>query len=250
MTEALVFPGLLGALMGSFLNVVALRLPRGQSLIRPASHCPGCDAPVRPWHNVPIVGWLVLRGRCHDCAMRIPARYPLVEALTAALYLGVVLRFGFDTDAILPLLLVTALVPIALTDLDHRVIPNALTGAAAAAGLIAALAIDPSSVPDRLIAAAAAGGAFLLVALIAPGGMGMGDVKLVAVLGLYLQLSVLPALFVALLAGSLAGGLVMARQGVAAGRKTAIAFGPFLVLGGLVGLFAGPQILDLYRHVL
>jgi leader peptidase (prepilin peptidase)/N-methyltransferase len=174
----------------------------------------------------------------------------LVEALTAVLYLGVVARFGFDTDAILPLLLVTALVPIALTDLDHRVIPNALTAAAAAAGLIAALAIDPASVPDRLIAAAAAGGAFLLVALIAPGGMGMGDVKLVAVLGLYLQLSVLPALFVALLAGSLAGGLVMARKGVAAGRKTAIAFGPFLVLGGLVGLFAGPQILDLYRHVL
>lgn len=250
MTATLVLPGLLGAIMGSFLNVVALRLPRGQSPIRPASHCPACDGAVRPWHNVPIAGWLLLRGRCHDCGARIPARYPLVEALTAALYLGVVLRFGFDRDAILPLLLVTALVPIALTDIDHRLIPNAITAPAAAAGLVTALLVDAASVPDRLIAAAAAGGAFLLVALISPGGMGMGDVKLVAVLGLYLQASVLAAVFVALLAGSLAGVAVMARTGVRAGRKTAIAFGPFLVLGGLVGLLAGPQILDLYRHAL
>jgi leader peptidase (prepilin peptidase)/N-methyltransferase len=248
MTGTLVLPGMLGAVIGSFLNVVALRLPRGQSLLRPASHCPGCGAAVRPWHNVPILGWLALRGRCHDCGRSISPRYPLVEAATAALYVAVILHTGLDRDAVLPLLLVTALVPIALTDLDHRIIPNAITGPAAAVGLVAALLVDPSGVPERLIAAAAAGGAFLAVALAVPGGMGMGDVKLVALLGLYLGASVAPALLVALLAGSLAGGVVMARRGVRAGRKTAIPFGPFLVLGGLTAIFVGSTLIDHYRH--
>jgi leader peptidase (prepilin peptidase)/N-methyltransferase len=246
----LVFPGLFGAVIGSFLNVVAFRLPRGESLVAPGSRCPGCDAPIRPWHNVPIVGWLALRGRCRDCRARISPRYPLVEALTAALYVGVALRFGLDRDIWLPLILVTALVPIALIDLEHRVIPNRITGPAAVAGLVVAVLVDPAGLPDRLIAAAAAGGAFLLVALVSPRGMGMGDVKLVALLGLYLKASVVPALFVALVAGTVAGAAVMARSGVTVGRKTAIPFGPFLVVGGLVGLFLGPQLIDAYLHVI
>jgi leader peptidase (prepilin peptidase)/N-methyltransferase len=247
-TGTLVIPGLFGALIGSFLNVVALRLPQGQSLIRPPSHCPSCSSPVRSWHNVPIVGWLALRGRCHDCGTSISARYPLVEALTACLYIAVVVDKGFDSDAVLPLMLVTILVPIALTDIDHRIIPNAITGPAAIAGLTVALLLDTSSVPERLIAATAAGGFFLIVALIVPGGMGMGDVKLVGVLGIYLGLSVVPAIFIALIVGSVAGVVVMAQRGVHAGRKSTIPFGPFLVLGGLVAIFAGPAIIDLYTH--
>jgi leader peptidase (prepilin peptidase)/N-methyltransferase len=245
----LVVPGLLGAVIGSFLNVVALRLPRGESLIRPASHCPSCNAAVRPWHNVPIFGWLVLRGRCHDCGASISARYPLVEAFTALLYVAVVIDQGFDRDAVLPLMLVTALVPIALTDLDHRIIPNAITGPAAIAGLVVALVLDTSSVPERLIWAAAAGGFFLIIAIIVPAGMGMGDVKLVGLLGLYLMSSVVPAVFIALFAGSIVGVAIMTKRGVRAGRKSTIPFGPFLVLGGLIAMFAGPEIIDLYANV-
>jgi len=246
MSNALIIPGVFGAIVGSFLNVVAFRLPRRESLIRPGSHCTSCGTEVRPWHNIPIVGWLWLRGRCHDCGTRISARYPVVETVTAALYLAVIANKGLDRDAILPLLLVTALIPITLTDLDQRIIPNAITGTAAAAGIAAALLIDTSSVPERLLAAGIAGGAFLAIALAVPGGMGMGDVKLVGVLGLYLGSAVAPAIFIALLTGSLAGAVVMSRKGVREGRKTTIPFGPFLVLGGLVCLFAGPQILDLY----
>jgi leader peptidase (prepilin peptidase)/N-methyltransferase len=239
---------LFGALIGSFLNVVSYRLPRGKSLVAPPSHCPRCDHPIRPWHNLPVVGWLLLRGRCHDCGAPISARYPLVEAATALLYAGVVVRFGLDRDLWLPLALVTFLVPIALIDVDHRIIPNRLTGPAALAAVALAAVIDPGSLPERGIAAAAAGGAFLLIALISPNGMGMGDVKLVAVLGLYLGASVVPALFVALIAGTVVGVAVIARKGMTDGRKTAVPFGPFLVLGGLVALFAGPALLDLYLN--
>ncbi|HEY8584908.1 MAG TPA: prepilin peptidase [Capillimicrobium sp.] len=239
---------LFGALIGSFLNVVAFRLPRRESLAFPASRCTACQHPIRPWHNVPVVGWLALRGRCADCDAPIPARYPLVEAATAALYAAVVLRFGLDADLWLPLAMVTFCVPIALIDLDHRIIPNRLTAPAAVVAVAIAAIVDPSSLPERLIAAAAGGGAFLLVALAAPQGMGMGDVKLVAVLGLFLGASVAPAIFVALVAGVLVGALIMRRKGVRDGRKTAVPFGPFLVLGGLVALFAGPAMIDLYWH--
>lgn len=238
----------LGAMIGSFLNVVAFRLPRGESVVAPASRCPACGHAIRPWHNLPVVGWLALRGRCADCGVRISARYPLVELATALLYAAVVVRFGLDRDLWLPLALVTVLLPVALIDLEHRVIPNRITGPAAVAAVALLAIVDPSSLPSHLVAGAAAGGAFLLVALISPGGMGMGDVKLAGVLGLYLGASVIPALFVALLAGVLAGAVVMARKGVRDGRKTAVPFGPFLVLGGLVALFAGPQLLDLYLH--
>ncbi|HVW19339.1 MAG TPA: prepilin peptidase [Solirubrobacteraceae bacterium] len=249
MIADVVLAALLGAAVGSFLNVVAARLPRGESLVHPGSHCPQCGAAIRARHNVPVLGWLALRGRCYDCGHRIPARYPIVEAVTAALFAGVVARQGgWGADVILPLLLVVTLIPVVLIDLDHRLIPNKITLPAAIAGLVVALAVDTSSVPGRLIAAVAAGGAFLAVALAVPGGMGIGDVKLVGVLGLYLAASVLPALFAGVLGGAVAGGAVVAREGVRRGRRATIPFGPFLALGGLVGVFAGPQIIDLYRH--
>jgi len=239
---------MLGAMIGSFLNVVSYRLPRRESLVAPASRCPHCEHPVRPWHNLPVVGWLALRGRCHDCRAPISKRYPLVEAVTGVLYAAVVVRYGLDPDTLIPLALVTFLVPIALIDLDHRLIPNRLTGPAALTAVALAIATDPASLPERGIAALAAGGAFLLIALISPNGMGMGDVKLVAVLGLYLGASVVPALFVALVAGTVVGLAVIARKGLRDGRKTAVAFGPFLVLGALVAVFAGPALLDAYLH--
>ncbi len=235
-----------GLLAGSFLNVVAWRMPRGESLLLPGSHCPGCEHPVRPYDNVPVLSWLALRGRCRDCAEPISARYPLVEALTALLAAGVVLTSDSLHDVLLGLVLVALLVPIALIDLDHRIIPNRLTALGALAALAIGLATEPSEVPQQLIAAAAAGGFLLLAALARPGGMGMGDVKLAGMLGLFLGREVAVALLVALVAGTLVGIVVMARRGAREGRKTAIPFGPFLALGGAVALLAGPAIVDWY----
>ena len=175
-----------GLLVGSFLNVVAWRLPRGESLVAPGSHCPGCAHPVRPYDNVPVLSWLALRGRCRDCRTPISARYPLVEALTAALAAGVVLANDGLHDTLLGLVLVALLVPIALIDLDHRIIPNRLTAIGAVAALAIGAATDLGGLPQQLIAGAAAGGFLLAAALARPGGMGMGDVKLAGMLGLFL----------------------------------------------------------------
>ena len=246
MTALLIGAGVLGAVVGSFLNVVVWRLPRGESLVHPRSRCPRCETPIRPWHNVPVVSWLALRGRCADCAAPIPARYPLVEAATAALYAGVVAATGADRNAILGLLLVSALVPIALIDLDHRRIPNVITGPAALAAVAALAVLNPGALPGHLLAGALAAGAFFVVALVAPGGMGMGDVKLAGVLGLYLGRAVAPALFIALLAGSAVGAVIATRRGVAAARKTKVPFGPFLALGGVAGVLVGTQLVGWY----
>jgi leader peptidase (prepilin peptidase)/N-methyltransferase len=235
-----------GLLVGSFLNVVAWRLPRGESLVAPGSHCPGCEHPVRPYDNVPVLSWLALRGRCRDCRTPISVRYPLVEALTAALAAAVVLTNDGLHDTLLGLALVALLVPIALIDLDHRIIPNRLTALGALVALVIGLATDPGGVPQQLIAGAAAAGFLLLAALARPGGMGMGDVKLAGVLGLFLGREVAVALLVALVAGTAVGIAVMARKGAAEGRKTAIPFGPFLALGGAVAVLAGPAIVDWY----
>src|SRR5271165_6365925 len=229
--------GVFGAIFGSFLNVVAYRLPRHESLITPASHCPGCGAPVRPYDNIPILSWLLLRGHCRSCAEPISPRYPLVEALTAALCVGAVLAHDSAAGIALAILMILLVVPAALIDLEHRIIPNRLTGLGALAALAVGLALDPAGEPERLIAAAAAGGFLLIAALAYPGGMGMGDVKLAGMMGLFLGASVAPALLIALLTGVALGVVVIARKGAQAGRKTAIPFGPFLALGALLAIF-------------
>jgi leader peptidase (prepilin peptidase)/N-methyltransferase len=237
---------LMGAIFGSFLNVVAYRLPRGESLSRPRSRCPGCQRPIRPHENVPVLSWLMLRGRCAGCGMRISARYPLVEAATAALCALVVVAKGADEHALLGIVLVLLLVPITLIDLDHRIIPNklVLVGALVAPAIVAVVA--PDDLVEHLIAGVAAGGFFLLAALAYPRGMGMGDVKLAAVLGLFLGRAVGPAVFIALLSGTLVGAAVIARKGAREGRKTAVPFGPFLALGAVVALFAGDALVNAY----
>jgi leader peptidase (prepilin peptidase)/N-methyltransferase len=244
--EVATFAGVFGAIIGSFLNVVIYRMPRRESLIAPGSHCPTCNTPVRPYDNVPIISWLILHGHCRSCGERISPRYPLVEAMTAALCVGAVLAHDSAVGIALSLLTVLVVVPVALIDLEHRIIPNRITLPAAVLALGLGLALDPAGEPARLIAAAAAGGFLLLAALAYPGGMGMGDVKLAAVLGLTLGAAVAPALLIALLSGTLVGMAVIARKGAAEGRKTAIPFGPFLALGALVAVFAGGQLVDLY----
>jgi leader peptidase (prepilin peptidase)/N-methyltransferase len=238
--------GVLGLILGSFLNVVAYRLPRGESLATPASRCPGCDTPIKPHDNVPVLSWLLLRGRCRSCGESIAWRYPLVELATAVLMALTVVVVGANKEVWLGLAFVLLLVPVTVIDIDFRIIPNKLM----IAGTVAAPAIlaltRPGDIPEHLVAAAAAGG-FLLVAAIAyPAGMGMGDVKLAFVMGLFLGREVGVAMLAGLLAGSIVGVAIMARKGAAEGRKTAIPFGPFLAFGGMVGLLAGDPIVDWY----
>jgi leader peptidase (prepilin peptidase)/N-methyltransferase len=235
-----------GAVIGSFLNVVAHRLPKGESLVSPGSRCPACGTDVKPYDNVPVVSWLVLRGRCRSCAAPISPRYPLVELATALVFAAVVAVRGFDEDLVLELPFVAALIALAAIDLDHKLLPNKIVYPLAAYGVIATLLVDRDDLVENLIAGAGAF-AFLFAALVAyPRGMGMGDVKLAGAMGLYLGLSVIPALLVAFLSGSLVGVVIMAREGAAA-RKKAVPFGVFLALGGIVGVLAGPELIDLYE---
>jgi leader peptidase (prepilin peptidase) / N-methyltransferase len=240
--------GVFGAVFGSFLNVVAHRLPRHESVVKPRSRCPACSAQIRPYDNVPVLSWLLLRGHCRDCGTRISPRYPLVEAATALLCAGAVLSHGTAAGIALSVALILVLVPAALIDLEHRIIPNRLTGAGALLALALGGALDPAGEPTRLIAGAAAGGFLLLAALAYPGGMGMGDVKLAGAMGLFLGAAVAPALLIALFAGVLVGAAIIARKGAHAGRKTAVPFGPFLALGGIVAVFAGQPIVSWYAH--
>jgi leader peptidase (prepilin peptidase)/N-methyltransferase len=202
---------------------------------------------IKAYDNVPVFGWLWLRGHCRACDAPISARYPVVEAVTAVLYAAVVAAGWDDVAQIaLGLALVTLLVPMVLIDLEHRLIPNRLTLPFAVLALALGVVLDPGLVGEQLIAGAAAGGFFLVAALAYPRGMGMGDVKLAAVLGLYLGRAVAPAIFIGLVAGVLAGAVIIARKGAADGRKTAVPFGPFLALGALVAVFCGQAIVDAY----
>jgi leader peptidase (prepilin peptidase)/N-methyltransferase len=237
-----------GLVFGSFLNVVVYRLPRKESLVSPGSHCPGCGTAIKAYDNVPVLGWLALRGHCRSCHASISPRYPLVEATTAALAVSVVLVKHSTHDVALGLALIAVLVPVALIDYDHHIIPNKLTLPAGIVAVAIGLLTHPAGVPEQLIAGAAAGGFLLVFVLAYPRGMGMGDVKLAAVLGLFLGRSVAVAILSGVIAGTLVGAIVMARVGVSQGRKTAVPFGPFLALGGVIALFAGPAIVHWYLH--
>lgn len=237
-----------GLLIGSFITVVAHRVPRGESIVGPRSRCPGCGAQIAAYDNVPVFSWLVLRGRARCCGARISPRYPLTELAVAALYVATVVVLWDDpTEVVEGLIFVPLLAAVTLTDLERRIIPNKILAVGAVAAVVVAAIGDPGSLPVRLIAGAGAGGFFFLAALAYPRGMGLGDVKLAATMGLFLGRNVIPAIFVALLAGSLVGVAIIAREGTV-GRKMTIPFGPFLALGGLVGLLLGDQLIDLYLN--
>jgi leader peptidase (prepilin peptidase) / N-methyltransferase len=232
--------------LGSFLNVVIHRLPRGESLVHPRSRCPSCETQIAGYDNIPIVSWLVLRGRCRHCGARISPRYPAVELITALVFAAVVLVRGFDDDLIIELPFVAALIALAGIDLDHKLLPNKIVYPLAAWGVVAVLIADRDDVVEHLAAGAGAF-LFLFVAVLAyPRGMGMGDVKLAGAMGIYLGASVIPALLVAFLTGSVVGLAIIAREGAEA-RKKAVPFGIFLALGGIVAVLAGPELIDAYQ---
>lgn len=246
LVEGVVVAFLGGLIAGSFVTVVAHRVPQGESIVGPRSRCPGCGTQIAAYDNIPVVSWLLLRGRGRCCGETISARYPLAELGLGLAYLATVLVLRHDpAQMAMGLVLVTALVAVTITDLERRIIPNKILLVTAVAGLAIAAIFDPSSLPERAIAGVAAGGLLFLAALIYPSGMGLGDVKLAAVMGFFLGRNVAPAMLVALVAGSVVGLALIAREG-ASTRKKAIPFGPFLALGSLVALLAGNQLVDWY----
>jgi len=262
---------LFGAVVGSFLNVVIHRLPAGESIVFPGSRCPRCGAPIRPKDNIPVFGWIALGGRCRDCREPIALRYPLVELANALLWAALALRFGFGLQLFVLAALCSALLAITLIDVDHWIIPDAITLPGIAIGLAASFFLPPRDslfaaflhhrlglgrLPgflaslgfwDSLAALLLGGGLFYLVAVVSRGGMGGGDIKLTAMMGAFLGMRDLGvAIFIGLLAGSAVGIALMI-----AGRKTrkdAIPFGPFLALGGICAVFWGRSFVEWYLN--
>ena len=221
-------------------------MPRGISIAFARSQCPACGAQIAARDNVPVLSWLLLRGRARCCGASISPRYPLTELAVGLLFAATVLVYRHDAaEAVIGLVFVTVLATVTLTDLEQRIIPNRVLLVGAVLCLAIAAPTDPGGLPERLIAAAAAGGILFLVVLAYPAGMGLGDVKLAATMGLFLGRAAAPAILIALLAGSVVGLALIVRHGARA-RKMAIPFGPFLALGGVAALLAGDQLIDLY----
>jgi len=234
-----------GLLIGSFLNVVIARIPERRSLWRPGSACPGCGASIA-WHdNVPILSFVALRGRCRACAMPIGSRYPIVEAVTAALFTAAGLTFGPTPDAAVAAALLAVLVALTAIDLEWQILPDVITLPGILAGVLANLATCRVSWRESLLGIVVGGGLFLLIILASGGGMGAGDMKLAAMLGAFLGWQVvLVSIFVAvLLGGVLAIGLIASGL---RDRKDPIPFGPFLAAGGAAGLLWGERVVRWY----
>lgn len=236
---------LFGLAIGSFLNVVIARVPARRSIVRPPSACPGCGAQLA-WHdNIPVLSFLVLHGRCRACGMPISWRYPLVEALTAAALVAAYVAFGPTADFLVAGLLLPALVAVTAIDLEHQLIPDAITLPWILVGLLANLVTARISWAEPVIGILLGGGVFLAIILASGGGMGGGDLKLGAMLGAFLGWkALLFALFVAVVLGG-----VLAIALLASGlrkRKDPIPFGPFLALGGAMALFWGERVVGWY----
>ena len=235
-----------GLAIGSFLNVVVARVPLHRSIVSPPSACMSCGHELDWYDNIPLVSWLVLRGRCRSCSARITARYPAVELLTALLVAGCFWKFGVTGSAFVAAFFCLTLVVVSGTDLEHQIIPNRIVLPAAAAVLAANTALHPR--PEWGIAALAASGFLFAAALAYPKGMGMGDVKLALLMGAALGRTVPVALMIGMLAALVPGLYLLARHGSAA-RKMRIPFGPFLALGSLVALFWGHDLLSVYWSI-
>jgi leader peptidase (prepilin peptidase) / N-methyltransferase len=249
----LLLAGVLGLIIGSFLNVVVWRVPRGESIAHPPSHCPACGADVRPRDNVPVVSWLLLRGRCRDCKAPISARYPLVELSTAAVFVVLAARIGLEPELPAFLYLGAIGVALALIDLDVKRLPNAivLPSYVVAAVLLGAAAVfghDWSSYLRAGLGMAALYAFFFALAWVYPAGMGFGDVKLAGVLGAYLGWlgwgEVVTGTFLGFLFGGVVGIALMAVG--KAGRKSKVPFGPFMLAGAFVAILWGGALADLY----
>jgi leader peptidase (prepilin peptidase)/N-methyltransferase len=236
-----------GLALGSFLNVVAARVPLRRSIVRPPSACMSCATEIRWYDNVPLISYAVLRGQCRNCGVRIPLVYPFVELLTAVLIAGCVFAFGLTAEAAVAAFFCAVLVAVSAIDLEHRIIPNRIVLPATVIVLVANTARDLT--PEWAIAALGASGFLFAAALIYPAGMGMGDVKFALLMGAALGKTVPVALMAGMLSAMIPGLVLFAQHGTKA-RKMGIPFGPFLALGSVVALFWGHDILDAYLSTL
>jgi leader peptidase (prepilin peptidase) / N-methyltransferase len=235
---------LFGLVVGSFLNVVIHRVPRRESVAWPASHCPHCGEPIRPLDNVPLLSYLLLRGRCRNCKEPISVRYPAAEAVTGFLFGVAAYEFGMSLTLLAALVFIPVLIALAAIDLEHRLLPNAIVGPATLAGLALSVLADPGGWWQYPLSAVVMAGALLGLALVYPGGMGMGDVKMGGMLGAFLGPYAALAVFLGAMLGAIAGGLLMVTGKVR--RRSALPFGLFMALGGVISLFVGPELWELY----
>lgn len=236
---------LVGTVVGSFLNVCIHRIPRQESIVSPGSRCPHCGTPVRFFDNVPILSFLILRGRCRQCGAGISRRYPFVEFLNGALYVLLLMKFGFIPAVLLYAAFASALLAITFIDLDHQIIPDAMTLPGMGVGLAASAFFLPVGFRDALLGLLLGGGLFYLVALVSRGGMGGGDIKMIAMIGAFLGWKdVLLVILTASFFGSIVGIALMVLRGK--DRKFPVPFGPFLALGGLMALFFDREIIGWY----
>jgi leader peptidase (prepilin peptidase) / N-methyltransferase len=248
--EILIF--VFGTCIGSFLNVCIYRLPESKSIVRPGSACPACGTPIRFYDNLPLIGYLILRGRCRQCHSPISIRYPIVELLGGLFALCLFLKFGQSPAALIYFIFVAALLTITFIDLDHRIIPDIITLPGIPIGLAASFLLPQVTVTQSMIGILAGGGSLLAVAwvyqlLTGREGMGGGDIKLLAMIGAFIGWQgVLLTIFAASAIGTLAGILAMLKTGK--GMKLAVPFGPFLAIGALIHLFFGEAIISWYLY--
>lgn len=248
-----------GLIVGSFLNVCIYRLPRNMSIIKPSSACPSCNTPIKPWDNIPVLSYIFLKGKCRKCGERISIRYPLIELLNGIFYLAVFQFFGFGWHLPVIFAFASAMIVITLIDLDFQLIPDVITLPGIIIGLISAsfllpdpFSLQPSAISlsivgfkNSIIGMLLGGGLFYLIAVLSRGGMGGGDIKMMAMVGAFMGWkAVFLTTFIGSLTGSIVGISLMVFKGK--GRKTKIPFGPFLALGSVITLFFGRAILHWY----
>jgi leader peptidase (prepilin peptidase) / N-methyltransferase len=246
--------GVLGLIVGSFANVCISRLPRHESLLRPGSCCPHCGAAIRWYDNIPLLSFFLLRGRCRGCGARISWRYPLVELLTAALFVQSVSRFGITAAGVRSMVLGTLLLIVFFTDLDHYIIPNRVTYPGIVVGLLFAALQGWPAAAAAAVTAAALGGGFVFLNVVSARlfgeeGMGLGDAKLAAMIGAFLSWPIAAvAIFLGIFLGGTAGAVLLALR--KKGRREHIPFGPALATGALLAMWWGPALLQWYLNKL
>lgn len=246
----LLFGFMFGTIVGSFLNVCIYRIPTQTSVVSPASRCPVCASPILWYHNIPILSWCVLGGKCAVCKTRISVRYPLIEAMNGLLYVLVLNYYGLSSTALVFVVFVSIMVVITFIDLDHQVIPNVISLPGIVVGFVCSLIFLPLAWQDSLLGVLFGGGFLWTVAtgyrlLMGAEGMGMGDVKLLAMIGAFLGWqAVFPVVFIGSVVGTLVGVPIMLIKGK--DSKLAIPFGPFLSVGSLIYLFWWGQLFNWY----
>jgi leader peptidase (prepilin peptidase)/N-methyltransferase len=243
-----------GMCIGSFLNVCIYRLPAGKSIVRPASACPACGTSIRWYDNIPLVSYIILRGRCRGCNTPISIRYPIVELLCGLFAMAIAMQYGHGLPALIYFILTAALLVITFIDIDHRIIPDIISLPGIPLGFLSSFVLPQLKWSDSLIGIAAGGGTLLAVAwgyqlITGKDGMGGGDIKLLAMIGAFLGWQgVLFTIMASSLIGTAVGIVAMLRAGK--DMKMAMPFGPFLAMGAIIYLFWGPRLVEWYLNLL